>query len=60
MKEYVSNSFYYGGNSTRKDGAIPQASPYLFDCESRNERQSLKYSMWIIRMEKRKLTSMVL
>lgn len=37
MKEYVSNSFYYGGNSTRKNGVIPQVSPYLFDCESRNE-----------------------
>lgn len=37
MKEYVSNSFYYGGNSTRKNGKIPQVSPYLFNCESRYE-----------------------
>lgn len=37
MKDYVVNSFFFGGNSSRKNGEIPQATPYLFDRESRNE-----------------------
>lgn len=37
MKDYVVNSFYYGGNSNRKNTEKPQVMPYLFDRDSRNE-----------------------
>ena len=37
MKEYVTESFYFGGNSERKNRDIPLVTPYLFDKESRNE-----------------------
>ena len=37
MKEYVSDSFYFGGNGTRKTGGALQTSPYLFDRVSREE-----------------------
>ena len=37
MKDYVVNSFYFGGDSARKNSENPKATPYLFDRESRNE-----------------------
>ena len=37
MKDYVENSFYYGGDSRRKNNEIPKAVPYMFDRDSRNE-----------------------
>ena len=30
MKDYVVNSFSYGGNSSRKNSEIQQVTPYLF------------------------------
>lgn len=35
MKDYVVNSFSYGGNSSRKNSEIQQVTPYLFDRDSR-------------------------
>ena len=35
MKEYVLNSFSYGGSSSRKSNEPLQATPYLFDRDSR-------------------------
>lgn len=37
MKDYVANSFYFGGNSGRRTGENMKASPYLFDRTSREE-----------------------
>ena len=37
MKEYVANSFYFGGNSGRRSGEKLRAAPYLFDRVSREE-----------------------
>lgn len=37
MKEYVANSFYFGGNSDRNNRDIPIVTPFLFDKDSRNE-----------------------
>lgn len=37
MKDYVANSFYFGGNSGRRMGENMKASPYLFDRTSREE-----------------------
>ena len=37
MKDYVVNSFYFGGNSGRRTGENMKASPYLFDRTSREE-----------------------
>ena len=35
MKDYVANSFYFGGNSGRRAGENLKAMPYLFDRTSR-------------------------
>ena len=37
MRDYVLNSFFYGGSNNRKNSEIPQAVPYLFDQSSRHE-----------------------
>ena len=37
MKDYVANSFYFGGNSSRRAGENMKATPYLFDRVSREE-----------------------
>ena len=37
MKDYVVNSFYFGGNSGRRTGENMKASPYLFDRTSREK-----------------------
>lgn len=37
MKDYVVNSFFYGGDSGRKNSENPKVIPYLFDRGSRNE-----------------------
>lgn len=37
MKDYVANSFYFGGNSGRRTGENMKAAPYLFDRTSREE-----------------------
>ena len=37
MKDYVANSFYFGGNSGRRAGENLKATPYLFDRRSREE-----------------------
>ena len=37
MKDYVANSFYFGGNSSRRTGENVKAIPYLFDRASREE-----------------------
>lgn len=37
MKDYVASSFYFGGNSDRKNQDIPVVTPFLFDKDSRNE-----------------------
>lgn len=36
MRDYVVNSFYFGGDSGRKNSEIPKVTPYLFDRESRD------------------------
>lgn len=37
MKDYVVSSFYFGGNSDRKNQDTPVVTPFLFDKDSRNE-----------------------
>lgn len=37
MRDYVVNSFYFGGDSGRKNSEIPKVTPYLFDRESREK-----------------------
>ena len=37
MRDYVVNSFYFGGDSGRKNSDIPKVTPYLFDRESRDK-----------------------
>ena len=36
MREYVTNSFFFGGNTDRKGESFPVVTPFLFDRESRN------------------------
>ena len=37
MREYVTNSFFFGGNSDRKGEGSPVVTPFLFDRDSRNQ-----------------------
>lgn len=37
MRDYVVNSFYFGGDSGRKNSEVRKVTPYLFDRESRDK-----------------------